>query len=183
MDHYIDIQLKPDAEMRENVLLNKVYTKLHKALFDLNSTSIGVSFPDYQLRLGCRLRLHGNSADLVMLQAQNWLGGLAGYCGISNVKKIPDQIQHRTISRKQSNMTKAKLNRLLKRGTIGADQVRTYKAKLFSSALDNPYVELDSTSNGHRHRRYIQFGSLQSDPMNGQFDFFGLSKNATVPWF
>jgi CRISPR-associated endonuclease Csy4 len=183
MDHYIDIQLKPDAEMRENVLLNKVYTKLHKALFDLNSTSIGVSFPDYQLRLGCLLRLHGNSADLLMLQAQNWLGGLAGYCDVTGVQKIPTLIQHRAISRKQSNMTKAKLNRLLRRGTINLDHVSDYKAKLFSNSLENPFVELDSTSNGHRHRRYIQFGDLKNEPTFGQFDFFGLSKNATVPWF
>ncbi|MGR6859126.1 type I-F CRISPR-associated endoribonuclease Cas6/Csy4 [Aliivibrio salmonicida] len=37
--------------MRENVLLNKVYTKLHKALVTLNSDSIGVSFPQYNVIL------------------------------------------------------------------------------------------------------------------------------------
>ncbi len=43
MDYYIDIKIKPDAEMRENVLLNKVYSKLHKALFSLKSSDIGVT--------------------------------------------------------------------------------------------------------------------------------------------
>lgn len=183
MDHYIDVKLKPDAEMRENVLMNMVYTKLHKALFDSNSTAIGVSFPDYQIKLGSLIRLHGSAADLEKLQSQNWLGGLIGYCAVANIAKIPTQVQYRMISRIQSNMTQAKLNRLLKRGTIAPDQVREYKAKLFSCGLDNPYVELESTSNGHKHRRYIQFGELKSEPISGEFDYFGLSKNATVPWF
>jgi len=43
MNNYIDILIKPDDEMRENVLLNKVYSKLHKALFTLKSTEIGIS--------------------------------------------------------------------------------------------------------------------------------------------
>jgi len=48
MKHYVEIVIKPDEEMRENVLLNNVYSKLHKALFELQSTDIGVSFPCYK---------------------------------------------------------------------------------------------------------------------------------------
>lgn len=183
MDCYIEIKLKPDAEMRENVLLNMVYKKLHKAFFDLNNISIGVSFPDYQIMLGKRIRLQGTTSDLENLQSQNWLGALAGYCDISELKKIPEQVQYRVISRKQSSMTKAKLNRLIKRGTIQPEKIREYKAKMFSMGLDNPYVELESNSNGHKHRRYIEFGPLLDKPVDGQFDQFGLSKTATVPWF
>ena len=50
MEHYIEIKIKPDAEMRENVLLNKVYTKFHKRLWDLKSSEIGISFPEYSLK-------------------------------------------------------------------------------------------------------------------------------------
>jgi CRISPR-associated endonuclease Csy4 len=183
MDHYIDITLKPDAEMRENVLLNMVYAKLHKALFDLTCTAIGVSFPDYQVMLGKRIRLHGASTELEKLQALDWLAALGGYCDVSAAQKIPQQVQHRVISRKQSNMTQAKLNRLIKRGSIEPEQVREYKAKMFTKGLDNPYVELKSTSNGELHRRYFEFGELQSEPVAGAFDHFGLAKQATVPWF
>ena len=28
MDHYIDVKIKPDAEMQENLLLNSLYSKL-----------------------------------------------------------------------------------------------------------------------------------------------------------
>jgi len=183
MDHYIELKLKPDAEMRETVLLNKVYAKLHKALFDFNSSTIGVSFPDYKIMLGSVIRLHSNTVELEKLQAVNWLGGLSGYCVVSELRKVPSDSHHRVLSRKQSNMTQAKLNRLIKRGTIAPEEIKNYRAKMFLQGLDNPYLELESGSNGHKHRRYISFGELQSNIVVGVFDFFGLSKKATVPWF
>ena len=183
MDHYIDVTLKPDAEMRENVLLNKVYTKLHQTLFTLKSDGIGVSFPKYKVTLGRVLRIHSNSAMLNDLRGMNWLGGLSGYCDSSEVRVVPEGSKNRIVSRKQSNMTQAKLNRLIKRGSITENEIKAYKAKMFTCGLDEPYLELESESNGNKHRRYINFSNLIDIPQKGQFDSFGLSKTATVPWF
>lgn len=183
MDHFIDIQIKPDAEMRENLLLNKVYTKLHKRLCELKSTDIGISFPQFNVILGKVIRIHSSEQKLTELQAAQWLDGLAGYCMINPVQNIPDDVQHRVISRIQSNMTESKLRRLIKRGSISANEVKAYKAKMFQKGLDNPYLDLESASNGHIHRRYLQFGELLTEPVSGVFDQFGLSKTATVPWF
>jgi len=183
VDYYIDVQLNPDAEMRENVLLNKVYTKLHKALFTLKSTDIGVSFPKYKVKLGDVVRIHGNRDRLKELQTMNWLDGLIGYCEVNDVKPVPEQTKFRTVSRKQSNMTESKSRRLIKRGTLSSEEVKGYKAKMFAQGLDNPYLEMESGSNGHKHRRYLQFGDLLDEPVTGDFDQFGLSKFATVPWF
>ena len=169
--------------MRQNVLLNKVYSKLHKALFTLNSTNIGISFPAYELMLGDIIRLHGDKDSLAALQQTNWLGGLIGYCEVSVAKTIPNQVLYRTVSRKQSNMTEAKLRRLIKRGSISNDDIKSYKAKMFAQGLDDPYLELESASNGYKHRRYIQFGQCSQHAQVGIFDQFGLSKTATVPWF
>ena len=183
MNNYIDIELHPDAEMPVNRLLSTVYTKLHKALCDLDSVGIGVSFPKYKITLGNVLRLHGGESDLAKLQQKNWLGGMSGYCQVSEVMPVPDGVRHRTIGRKQSNMSQSKLNRLIKRGSISEEEAKQYKAKMFSKGLDNPYIELQSSSNGHRHRRYIEFGELVDNAVAGEFDQFGLSKTATVPWF
>ena len=183
MDHYIDIRLFPDAELSASILMNALYAKFHKALCDLNSTHIGVSFPKYEITLGCILRLHGSENDLAKLQQQNWIGGMSGYCQISAIQPVPDVVQYRTVSRKQSNMSHAKLDRLLKRESIAPEQTGQYKAKMFANGLDDPYIELTSGSNGHKHRRYIAFGELLDEPVAGQFDQFGLSKTATVPWF
>jgi len=183
MIFFAEITLKPDAEIRENVLLNKVYSKLHKALSTLGSTDIGVSFPKYRVKLGDVLRIHGDAERLAELQAMNWLGGLLGYCVVSDVSQIPDDVQYRILSRIQSTMTEAKLRRLIKRGSISSSEVKQYKAKMFQKSLDQPYLELESVSNGHKHRRYINFGEVQDAPVNGEFDHFGLSKKATIPWF
>lgn len=183
MDHYIDITLKPDAEMRKNVLLNKVYTKFHKALFDSKIESIGVSFPQYKILLGKVLRVHGDATVLNELQNLNWLGRLSGYCNISEIIQVPSNCKYRIVSRKQSNMTQSKLNRLVKRGSISSAEAKTYKVKMYSLSLDNPYLELESGSNGHMHRRFIQFSSFMNESIAGKFDTFGLSKQATVPWF
>ncbi|MDT8405902.1 MAG: type I-F CRISPR-associated endoribonuclease Cas6/Csy4 [Methylococcales bacterium] len=183
MQHFIDVRIKPDAELRENVLLNKVYTKLHKALCDLKSTDIGVSFPEYKLKLGCVIRVHATENRLKTLQQSGWLGGLIGYCEVSPVQSIPDQVPYRTVSRIQSTMSPAKLKRLIKRGSIQESEIKQYKAKMFQKGLDNPFLELESESNGHLHRRYITFSELTDKPILGEFDQFGLSKTATIPWF
>ena len=183
MDYYIDIHIKPDVEMRENVLLNKVYAKFHKTLFLLKSTDIGVSFPKYHVKLGDVLRIHGAEAKLIKLQNTNWLGGLAGYCDITQIQVKPGNVKYRTVSRKQANMTQAKLKRLIKRDSISPENIKQYKAKMFQRGLDNPYLELQSSSNENIHRRYIAFGELVDQAIPGQFDLFGLSKNATIPWF
>jgi len=183
MNYYLDIQIQPDAEMRENVLLNKVYTKFHKALFTLQSDDIGVSFPEYKIKLGLMMRINAKENRLAQLQQLNWLGGLSGYCKVSAIQAIPDKVNYRTVSRIQPNMSSAKLQRLIKRGTIAENEIKHYKAKLFQQGLDNPYLEIESVSNGYNYRRYIAFGELTDAAINGQFDCFGLSKTVRIPWF
>ena len=105
MDYYIDITIKPDAEMRENVLLNKVYTKFHKALYDLQANDIGVSFPQKKVRLGKVLRIHSSLSRLTELQALKWLGGLSDYCEVSEILLIPQLISgYMFVSRVRDNM-------------------------------------------------------------------------------
>ena len=183
MTHYIDIKLFPNKEIRENVLLNQVYTAFHKRLYELKSDTIGVSFPEYHLKLGKLFRIHGSKDDLQILQAKEWLGKYSTYCKVSDIKNIPDEVQYRSISRIQQNMTQAKLRRLIKRGSIPDDEIKAYKIKMMQGGLDNPYVELISMSNGKLHRRFLNFSELQSVENKGKFDFFGLSKEATIPWF
>ena len=169
--------------MRESPLMNLVYTKLHKALVSFATDQIGVSFPGYQIKLGQSLRLHGDKTNLHNLQGLNWLGGIAGYCKISDVMNVPADVKYRTISRIRTNMSKSKLERLKRRGSITPGEEKTYKAKMFSQGLDNPYLDLESGSTGQKHRRFIHFGPLMDQSVAGKFDSYGLSKVATIPWF
>lgn len=183
MNHYIDIQLNPDAEMRINLLMNNVFTKFHKALFDLKANDIGISFPHYKILLGNQIRIHGSESRLQQLQATNWLGSLIDYCNVSTIHAVPETTHYRNLARKQQNMTASKLRRLIKRGSITEQEAKHYQTKMLTGGLSEPYLELESASNGHKYRRYITHGNITSQPTSGEFDFFGLSKTATIPWF
>jgi len=183
MTHYIEIELLPKKEMRENYLLNQVYTAFHKRLYDLKSKSIGVSFPRYRVKLGTLLRVHGLLIDLEKLQEKEWLEEYKVYTNVSGIQEIPQDVSYRTIYRVQQNMTQAKLRRLIKRGTISDEDVKKYKVKMLQGGLENPYVELKSGSNAQLHRRFLEFSDLKEESTSGDFDTFGLSKEATIPWF
>ena len=183
MNYYIDIKLMPKKEIRENVLLNQVYAAFHKRLYDLKSNSIGVSFPEYRLKLGRIFRIHGTKKDLEKLEENDWLGKYGEFCKVATLTAIPKATQYRTVSRIQQNMTEAKLRRLIKRESISEEEVKKYRIKMYQSGLENPFVELVSMSNGQRHRRFIQFGEMNEQESVGEFDQFGLSNSATIPWF
>jgi CRISPR-associated endonuclease Csy4 len=184
MDFYIDLILQGDEEIPIYFIRNKVFIKLHKALYDLKESSIGISFPKYNTKLGNVIRIHGQKLRLNALQRDNWLGGLIGYCDVSDILPIPKKIKgHQTISRIRQNMSNAKLQRLFKRDSISNNDIEDYKVKMITQGLDNAYFELKSTSNKQLYRRYIQFGEMKTQAVKGEFDSFGLSKTATVPIF
>jgi len=182
MNYYTDIKIKPDNEMSGNVLLNKVYTKLHLALSSAQSTKIGISFPNHNVMLGNVIRIHGDETNLLEFQSTAWLDDLFTYCKITQVQKIPEVVSYQIVSRIQANMTEAKLRRLIKRNNIPVTDIKKYRAKMCSSGLDNPYLELDSISTEQHYRRYLTFRN-QATELIGDFDHFGLSKTATVPQF
>lgn len=193
MNHYLEIKIRPNKTMQENVLLNKVFTKFHKALFDLKATDIGVSFPEVNIKLGCTVRIHSRKKRLQELQNLNWLGGLSSYCGVSNILSVPDKVKgYQITSRIQPKMTNTKLrSRLIYKKEVeklSEDELKQYakqyKAKMFKGySLTNPYLELQSTSTANRYRIFIKFGKLKDKPLIGKFNYFGLSKEATVPIF
>lgn len=193
MNFYQDIKILPDAEIRENKLLNMVFTKLHKAIFEFKARDVGVSFPQVKTKLGCVLRIHSNKNRLDDLQAKNWLGGLSGYCQVSEILPVSEKVKgHQTLSRIRQTMSDAKLKQRLiyqkQQGVLDTKEKekayeKQYKDKMFATGLDNPYLELQSTSTNNKYRLYIKFGDLQKTAVAGEFNRFGLSKIATVPIF
>ena len=188
MDHYIDIELFPKKELRENILLDQLYTEFHNRLYDLNLTTVGVSFPNYRKKLGDLFRIHGSQESLETLQSEQWIKKYEKNYHVSKIKPISKSVKYRTIARVQQTMSQSKLRRLIKRveegkGGINSEDIKKYKIEMLQGGLDNPYVELVSGSNGKRHRRFIKFGDIQDSEVKGEFDLFGLSKVSTVPWF
>lgn len=183
MDFYIELRLKPDTEMREAELSSKVFTKFHKALVKLKTNQIGISFPKVHLKLGKVFRIHGQESLLNDLQGLDWLGPLSGYCQLSDILTVPKNTQYRVISEKRSNMSSAKLRRLIARGNIDKEGEKRYKVKMLSQVFDNPYLDLFSASTEQVYRKFFEFSDIQDESCSGIFDSYGLSNKATVPWF
>ncbi|MFC7780966.1 type I-F CRISPR-associated endoribonuclease Cas6/Csy4 [Legionella taurinensis] len=183
MDHYQDIIIFCEPEFPMPVLMNALYSQFHKALCDLHSTSIGVSFPKYDKTLGNILRLHGNQIALQGLQNLNWIGGMKGYCVENPILSVPVCTKFRTVYRKQPTKSQSKLRRLIERRSLTEAQIDQYEASRIANFLDSAYFQLVSGSNGKKHRRYIVLGKILDQPVPGEFDRFGLSKTATIPWF
>lgn len=183
MNYYTDITILPDAEFSKNTLMVALYSKLHKALCELNSQSIGVSFPKGGKILGDILRIHSDESSLQALLARNWIGAMSSYCHVTSIRLIPESAKFRNISRKQPTMSEAKLRRLVARGSIPEKDIPLYREKMLSKRMNAPFLLLKSNSTGHMQRRYFVFGDILDKPVDGVFDQFGLSKLATIPWF
>lgn len=183
MDSFIELRLKPDAEMHEAELSSKVFTKFHKALVQLNTNRIGISFPHLHVKLGRVYRMHGDASVLNDLQRMDWLGPLSGYCQVNGILNVPENTQYRVISARKSNLSGAKLRRLSARGNIDKEGEKRYKVKMLSQGFDNPYLDLFSNSTGQVYRKFFKFSAIKEEPSDGLFDTYGLSKTATVPWF
>jgi len=184
MKHYTDILVNSGEMLSQSQLMNLLYNKFHMALVKLKSDQIGVSFPQCQLKPGHIFRVHGDRDLLIKLHDSNWIGDSANKFQVEDIKQIPSIVKYRTISRVRTNMSKSKLARLKRRKSIhGIDEEKSYKAKMYSRGLINPYFDLKSGSTGQCFRLFIQLGELNDKSIGGTFDSYGLSKTGTVPWF
>lgn len=191
MSHYMDIHLRPDPETTPHHLFNALYARLHRALVQLGSGDIGVSFPDYDERkpsLGTQLRLHGPGASLSALMATSWLGGLRDAVKVTEIERTPLTASHRRVIRVQAKDSSSRLRRLRQRAMRRLDLDEQAAAiripEITPRRLQLPFITLSSQSTGQSSfPLFIQLGALQAMPSPGAFNSYGLSQDATIPWF
>ncbi|WP_233967850.1 type I-F CRISPR-associated endoribonuclease Cas6/Csy4 [Pectobacterium polaris] len=184
MDHYIDIRVQPDPEFTASQLLNALFAKLHRALGQVADGKIGISFPNVGKTLGECLRLHGTKEALSTLEQTAWLKGLRDYTQVSECKAVPDGVKFRTVRRVQLKSSAERLRRRsVSKGwlTEAEASARIPDAVEKRSAL--PFVQIKSLSNGQMFFVFVEHGPLQDAPIAGRFSSYGLSAEATVPWF
>lgn len=189
MDHYIDIRLRPDPDFPEPMLMGALYSKLHRALFDLEADAIGVSFPlrKHGVRartLGEHLRLHGTQKSLEQLMAANWLTGMRDHVSVSDVLAVPANAQHINVARRQFNTgSPSRAKRYAKRNDVSEEEASQIYAKVAEKRIELPFVQINSRSTQQRFALFIEHGKPQEKPVVGTFNHYGLSPIATVPWF
>ena len=187
MDFYIELQLLPDPEFPATTLMNALFAKLHRGLASSGEGRIGISFPDVARKvagLGSRLRLHGQAADLERLMSANWLQGMRDHLACSPLSAVPTNASHRVVRRVQAKSSPERLRRRLMVHQK-LDQEAAIKAIPAHAAevLDLPYRRLNSQSTSQQFRLFVEHLDLKTKATAGQFSAYGLSAEATVPWF
>ncbi len=187
MDHYLEIRLLPDPEFQPTVLMSALYSKLHRALVQLENPGLGVSFPDIEQAcptLGKRLRLHGKHENLQRLMALNWLTGMRDHTSVGELTPTPDNVDYRVVRRVQAKSNPERLRRrLAKRRGISLEEAQKLIPDSYTKQLTLPFVTIRSQSTGQTFRLFIDHLPPQSAPVPGKFSHYGLSPTATVPWF
>lgn len=189
MDQYVDIEVRPDPEFAAHQLMSALYAKLHRALVAQGSTHIGVSFPGVDLKAsklgtGTRLRLHGNLVALSALLESDWLTGMRDHVVLTPPMRVPDKAQHRAVRRVQVKSNPERLRRrLMRRHDIDEQEARKRIPDEAGCTTTLPFVQLRSTSTGQPFRLFIDHGPIQPSAVSGDFNAYGLSQGATIPWF
>ncbi|MCL1090929.1 type I-F CRISPR-associated endoribonuclease Cas6/Csy4 [Shewanella profunda] len=124
MDHYLDIKLVEDPEFSAPILMNALFSKLHRALVEVSQGDIAISFPTLSGKnLGKQLRIHGCYEALTRLEQLPWRKGLSDYTQVSDISVVPITNQHCLVSRlhAQSNIDSLR-RRAMKRRSISYEE-------------------------------------------------------------
>ncbi len=184
MDHYLEIRVLSDPEFTVQQLLDALYAKLHRALAQMESSDIGVSFPEAAKTLGGTLRLHGSADALAALQKTFWLKGLRDYTKTSDIQPVPVGAQFRIVKRVQVKSSAERLRRRsVKKGWLTEEQAKAQILMSVEKRSALPFLQLKSNSSSQAFKLFISQGPIQQTPITGEFSSYGLSATATIPWF
>jgi len=186
MNYYIEIKLLNDSQINLGFLWQKVFTQIHIALAHTKK-NIGISFVEYDNKafpLGNKLRLFANyENNLDKLDIQKWLKRLTDYVQISSIKKTPNNFEYVIFSRKQFKTGIQRLaKRYAKRHNIGYEEARKYYENMDEQQSKLPYINIKSNSTNQMIKIFIKKQN-KSNLVNGTFNSYGLSNDATIPWF
>lgn len=187
LTHYLDIHLQPDPEFPASQLLAALYAKLHRALVQLHSEDLAVSFPGYAdkpLGLGQTLRVLGPAERLRQLMALPWLRGMADHVQVNAPTAVPADAVHRKLSRVQAKSNPERLRRRhMKRHGLTAEQARERIPDSAAVSLNLPFLPVRSASTGQAFLLFLRLEPPHPAPVDGGFNAYGLSPTATTPWF
>ncbi|KLV03800.1 CRISPR-associated protein Csy4 [Photobacterium aquae] len=184
MDCYLDIQVEPDSEISTPALMNNLFSKFHRAMAQTCNGLIAVSFPKHGRILGDVLRLHGTQQHLNQLMAQSWLKGLRDYTIVGDILPVPSEVKgYRTVSRVQKKSPQNLRKRSIAKGWLTEEEARHSIPDSKQPQLALPYLQLQSQSNKNVMRIYVRHGDITQQAIDGEYSSYGLSRQATIPWF
>jgi len=220
MKYYVEIELLEEAEIKLGFIWKKLYTQIHLSLVELlneedkailglsdsikthktkdleNKISIGLSFPNYQQNkfpLGEKLRLFAKTKEeLEKLNLAHWLRRLMDYVTISEIQKIPANIDSFVSFSRKRFKSNSEIRRLAKRyakreGIEYEEALKKFvetEEKYEKVKKENklPYINIQSLSSNQELKLFIE-KKERDKPKDGLFSTYGLSHESTVPSF
>jgi len=169
-----------------NTLLGALVSKLHRALVELEADDLGISLPEHEKEppLGKTLRLHGTDTRLGALMETEWLRGMRDHLEVGEVRAVPAGAAHRVVRRRQYKTNADRLRRRrMKRHNQSYEEAASHIPDSVERKVSTPYVRVRSQSSRQAFSLFIEHGECQQKPVAGVFSAYGLSQEATVPWF
>lgn len=192
MKEYFEIRLLPDLDFSRSILMNVLYNKLHRAFAELQCMGVGVSFPEYnngddkvnKIGLGTVMRIHGSQLQLQALLNTDWLRGLHDHIIKGNISPVPNNVQNAVFRRVQvkSNVERLRRRQMRRNGFSYEEVLKKIPDSVVEKTSSLPFVTIKSQSTGQIFKLFIE-QKKQPAAMQGDFNTYGLSKDATVPLF
>ncbi len=192
MNYYQDITLISNAEINLGYIWQKAFQQVHIALADgknaNGNSDIAISFPGYggkSFPLGNKLRLLASTREqLQQLYIDKWLNRLSDYCHCTSIKEVPEEVSaFMCFKRVQFDTNVERLaRRRAKRKGESLEQAMQHFTGFKDQESKLPYINMISLSKNKRFRLFIE-KKEGIEEKTGEFNCYGLSKTATVPWF
>ena len=188
MNYYIEIKLLHDPEIGLGFVWKKVFTQIHLALVEQGSRTVGVSFPGYGDKIfpmGDTVRLFAaTQGELEVVDISKWMNRLRDYVTITNVKKVPNDIDaYAQFFRVQVKTGKGRLaRRYAKRHDVNYAEAMTHYEQMEEKTLTLPFIMLSSLSSSQEMKLFIERNILNEE-RSGSFNSYGLSREVAVPLF
>lgn len=187
LSHFIQVRcLSPDQEITVQDIMSRVFYRLHGAIASLHTSDVGVSFPNHTfMSVGDVLRVHGSKDALTRLLDGGWLFRLEDYTLSSGIMSVPEQVKYRCVSRARAKSSAPRLRRrLMRRHNLSELEAKRLIPDSIEKRLNLPSILVCSkTTSTPSYPIFIKHGPLLSSPVPGPFSSYGLSSEATVPWF
>ena len=186
MDHYLDVSFDASVDFPLVHQMTSFYQGLHLYLVNTRA-QLGVTFPEMQLRgrspLGSLIRLHGTRDALTVFIGNPSLSRIRSPFRLSEIEKTPLLSQPRTFWRHQPKSIVQMRKRAIKRhGLTEAQAIERYPSDMHEQS-SQPYLELRSLSTHQTFKLFFVKGNPKSETVTGDFNTYGLSPTATLPWF
>lgn len=186
--HYLDVRILPAAVAPgDNSVMSLAFERLHKMLARMDEHGIGVSFPHLDAAtqdIGQTMRLHGEKAALEALQATRWLAPLDKAVIAYAIAAVPDKVRHCRVRRVQPKTSvERRRRRYARRHPVSLEQARDTIPDSVQQKTRLPYLTIASASTRMMFPIFFEHQVKPGPAKPGTFNFYGLSTEATVPWF